>query len=108
MGFLANNDPASSRYAEQTAKTLKEAGFTFNLIKVDKGQLESSIQKANLDSDINGIMVYYPVFGDHIDTKLKNTVDCFKDIEGLNHISKKSEQSTVPCTPLAVIKVKHY
>ncbi|KAI7895386.1 uncharacterized protein EV154DRAFT_542035 [Mucor mucedo] len=108
VGFLANEDPASKKYAEQTAKTLKETGFDFNLIKVDKGQLESSIQRANLDSDVNGIMVYYPVFGDQIDTKLKNTVDSFKDIEGLRHVSAKKERNTVPCTPLAVIKILEF
>lgn len=109
VGFLANDDPAAHKYAEQTAKSFKDTGFGFNLIKVDKHQLETSIMKANMDKNVNGIMVYYPVFGDHMDNKLQNTVDHLKDIEGLGHISEKktnhNKRGTIPCTPLAIMKV---
>jgi methylenetetrahydrofolate dehydrogenase (NAD+) len=63
VGFLANNDPAAAKYAEWTEKTCAETGVEFELCKVDKQDLEESIDKANEDKSINGIMVYYPVFG---------------------------------------------
>lgn len=109
MGFLANDDPAANKYAEQTAKAFKDTGFNFNLVKLDKHQLETSILSANIDSSINGIMVYYPVFGNHRDKKLQNTVSRLKDIEGLSQTKVEqtnfNKPGTVPCTSLAVMKV---
>lgn len=64
VGFLANNDPAASKYAEWTAKSCEETGIDFDLRKVDKQELEDKIIEANEDYNVNGIMVYYPVFGD--------------------------------------------
>lgn len=63
MGFLANEDPAAIKYAEWTAKTCAETGVEFELRKVDKQDLEQKIDEANEDTAVNGIMVYYPVFG---------------------------------------------
>lgn len=63
VGFLANEDPAAKKYAEWTAKTCAETGVAFELRKVDKQDLEEKITEANEDKDVNGIMVYYPVFG---------------------------------------------
>jgi 5,10-methylene-tetrahydrofolate dehydrogenase/methenyl tetrahydrofolate cyclohydrolase len=63
VGFLANEDPAAIKYAEWTAKTCAETGVEFELRKVDKQDLEQKIDEANDDKAVNGIMVYYPVFG---------------------------------------------
>lgn len=63
MGFLANEDPAAVKYAEWTAKTCAETGVEFELRVVDKNELEEKITDANQDEAVNGIMVYYPVFG---------------------------------------------
>ena len=63
VGFLANEDPAAIKYAEWTAKTCAETGVEFELRKVDKQDLEQKIDEANDEKAVNGIMVYYPVFG---------------------------------------------
>lgn len=63
VGFLANEDPAAIKYAEWTAKTCAETGVEFELRKVDKQDLEQKIDEANEETAVNGIMVYYPVFG---------------------------------------------
>jgi methylenetetrahydrofolate dehydrogenase (NAD+) len=63
VGFLANEDPAAMKYAEWTAKTCAETGVDFELRKVSKMDLEEKITEANEDKSVNGIMVYYPVFG---------------------------------------------
>jgi methylenetetrahydrofolate dehydrogenase (NAD+) len=65
VGFLSNEEPASIKYAEWTSKTCDETGVDFQLVKVPKEDLEKSILKANKDSSVNGIMVYYPVFNTH-------------------------------------------
>ncbi|CEP13332.1 hypothetical protein [Parasitella parasitica] len=121
VGFLANNDPAAKKYAEWTAKSCSETGVNFNLIKVDKDELEKSIVEANSDKSINGIMVYYPIFGNHLDLYLQNRVSPLKDVEGLGNMAVRnvyqnkrfmddgnSMKSIIPCTPLAIIKILEF
>lgn len=122
VGFLANQDPAAKKYAEWTARSCRHAGINFKLEHVDKLDLEKSILRANTDSSVNGIMVYYPVFGDHQDLYLQNRVDHLKDVEGLGQTAirsvyqnkslidnnGKAKKTNIPCTPLAIIKVEHF
>jgi methylenetetrahydrofolate dehydrogenase (NAD+) len=120
VGFLANEDPASKKYAEWTAKSCQETGVDFHLKQVKKNELEKVIKEANLDRNVNGIMVYYPVFKNHLDIYLQNQVHQLKDVEGLGNTAmqslyhnkrymgsdKKSMKSMIPCTPLAIVKVR--
>lgn len=119
MGFLANEDPAAIKYADWTAKTCAETGVDFELRKATKLELEEKITEANEDKSVNGIMVYYPVFGGKQDLYLQSCVSELKDVEGLCHkfvhnvyhnIRFMDETETmkciIPCTPLACVKVK--
>ncbi|KAI9275912.1 hypothetical protein BDA99DRAFT_431481, partial [Phascolomyces articulosus] len=121
VGFLANDDPAAKKYAEWTAKTCAETGCGFELRKVDKQDLEEKITEANEDKAVNGIMVYYPVFGGKQDAYLQNCVSELKDVEGLCHkfvhnvyhnVRFMDEEETmkciIPCTPLAIVKILEY
>ncbi|KAI9491291.1 hypothetical protein BDB00DRAFT_833832 [Zychaea mexicana] len=121
VGFLANDDPAAKKYAEWTAKTCAETGCGFELRKVDKQELEEKITEANEDKAVNGIMVYYPVFGGKQDAYLQSCVSELKDVEGLCHkfvfnvyhnVRYMDEQETmkciIPCTPLAIVKILEY
>lgn len=45
----------------------------------------TSSQQANDDPDVNGIMVYYPIYGGRQDQYLQSVVSSSKDVEGLNH-----------------------
>lgn len=125
IGFLANGDPAARKYAEWTAKAFQADNLRFELREVDEFDLERELEKANCDPEVNGIMIYYPVFGQRPsfhggshDDYLRDTVSCHKDVEGLNHyyraalyknqryVDKESTKKCVlPCTPLAVVKV---
>ncbi|KAI8854667.1 hypothetical protein BC829DRAFT_379389 [Chytridium lagenaria] len=111
--FLANDDPAAKKYAEWTGKTCEECG-----IRID---LEDKLVEANQDEAVNGIMIYYPVFGDAQDQYLQNSISVQKDVEGLCHtyrysmyhnvryLDKENKQKCIiPCTPLAVIKILEY
>jgi len=64
VGFLANADPAAKMYADFTKKTSLDSGFRFETRELDKEDLEDAIMEANEDKDVDGIMVYFPVFGD--------------------------------------------
>ncbi|KAI9658535.1 MAG: hypothetical protein M1829_006761 [Trizodia sp. TS-e1964] len=121
VGFLANNDPAARMYADWTAKTCKENGFLFDLREVDREEVETYILTANGDPHVDGIIVYYPIFGTRQDQYLQQITDCAKDVEGLSHRylfnmyqnirfldAQKSQKSILPCTPLAIIKILEY
>ncbi|KFY74513.1 hypothetical protein V499_05468 [Pseudogymnoascus sp. VKM F-103] len=118
IGLLANDDPAAKMYADWSSKTCIENGFSFDLQTVTKDTLEDAIQSANADPSINGILVYYPVFGPTQDRYIQQLVALDKDVEGLAHRyvfnlyqnirfldPAKTLKSILPCTPLAAVKV---
>ncbi|KAK8168467.1 hypothetical protein IWX90DRAFT_108722 [Phyllosticta citrichinensis] len=118
VGFLASSDPASRVYADFTGKTARENGFQYELREVNREDLEDAILHANADAKVDGIMVYYPIFGARQDQYLQQVVDVNKDVEGLTHkyVSNMYRnvrflddaqqcKSILPCTPLAVVKI---
>ncbi|ODV95566.1 hypothetical protein PACTADRAFT_50268 [Pachysolen tannophilus NRRL Y-2460] len=122
VGFLANQDPSAKMYAEWTGKTSRSLGFEYELVEVEKENLEEEIYKANANDDINGIIVYFPVYNNRQDQYLQQCVSIEKDVEGLNftYISNmyhnirfldddlKQKKSILPCTPLAIVKILEY
>lgn len=122
VGFLANKDPAAEMYAAWTEKTCVSMGFRFELRRIeDRDFLEEAIIDANEDDGVDGIMIYFPVFGNAQDQYLQQVVSREKDVEGLNHVyyqnmyhniryldSNKQLKSILPCTPLAVVKILEY
>lgn len=121
VGFLANSDPAARMYAEWTAKTSESAGFTYELRVVDKEDLEEALIAANEDDAVDGIMVYFPVFGGGQDQYLQQVLSPEKDVEGLSHLyiqnmyhnirfldKAETQKSILPCTPLATVKILEF
>lgn len=97
------------------------SGIKFELREVDREGLESRIITANEDDRVNGIIVYYPIFGNRQDQYLQQIIDLSKDVEGLSHryifklyhnerfLDKEmAQKSLLPCTPLAVLKILDY
>lgn len=122
VGFLANDDPAAEMYASWTKKTSESMGFRYELRRIaDRDFLEEAIIEANRDDTVDGIMVYYPVFGNAQDQYLQQVVAREKDVEGLNHVyyqnmyhnvryldQSKQLKSILPCTPLAIVKILEF
>jgi methylenetetrahydrofolate dehydrogenase (NAD+) len=91
----------------------------FTLRNVDREALEDEIRDANQDDQIDGMMVYYPVYDSMRDRTLQWTVSLYKDVEGLSPqlISnmyqnirfldppENTRKSILPCTPLAIVKI---
>ncbi|CAI2174278.1 9938_t:CDS:2 [Funneliformis geosporum] len=107
VGFLANQDPSAVKYAESTSKTCEETGVVFELRKCNREELEDQIVEANEDDNIHGIMVYYPVFGDHVEGL------CHKYIYNMYHNVRfldreETKKCIIPCTPLAIVKVLEF
>ncbi|ODQ67422.1 tetrahydrofolate dehydrogenase/cyclohydrolase [Nadsonia fulvescens var. elongata DSM 6958] len=122
VGFLANDDPAARMYADWSGKTCSEIGFDYELRVVDKDVLEEAIVDANEDDNVDGIMIYFPVFGGGQDQYLQQVLSKDKDVEGLSHLyvqnlyhntryldpETKMQKSILPCTPLANVKILEY
>lgn len=122
VGFLANQDFAAEMYARWTGKTAESLGVRFELRKFDdKDRLEEGILTANDDDQVDGIIIYFPVFGNAQDQYLQQIVSPEKDVEGLNHLyyqnmyhniryldEEKQLKSILPCTPLAIVKILEY
>lgn len=94
------------------------SGFKFELREVDREDLESSILTANHDANIDGIIVYYPIYNNRQDQYLQQVTADSKDVEGLSHRyifklyhnerfldERQTQKSLLPCTPLAVLKI---
>lgn len=121
VGFLANADPAARMYANWTKKTCSESGFSYDLREVDRDKLEDQLIAANEDEAVDGIIVYYPIYGNRQDQYVQQILDVDKDVEGLNHRyifnmyqnirfldEQQLKKSILPCTPLAIIKILEY
>ncbi|KZT62794.1 NAD(P)-binding protein [Calocera cornea HHB12733] len=138
VGVLSTAGEPSRKYAEFTRKMCEEFGVEYLLKEVGgaggdeslNGEgAEEAIIEANEDEAVDGIMVYYPIFGGGQDQYLQQVVSPLKDVEGLNfkfhynlyHKWPTAAASTaddtpppghvksiLPCTPLAVVKCLEY
>ncbi|KAI0047344.1 Aminoacid dehydrogenase-like protein [Auriscalpium vulgare] len=94
VGILSTASAPSRSYAEFTRKqcdalgvrfVLKEVGAAVSGVDgVDGDGVEEAIIEANDDAEVDGIMVYYPIFGGQQDHYLQQVVSPLKDVEGLN------------------------
>ncbi|CAO1625332.1 unnamed protein product [Sympodiomycopsis kandeliae] len=105
VGILAIPSPPSIAYAEWTKKACESVGMEFEIWRTWDQKPESNtdadekefasrvgleddvedlIIAANADESIDGIMVYFPVFGGRQDTYLSQIIKPSKDVEGLN------------------------
>uniref|UniRef100_D8PQY8 Methylenetetrahydrofolate dehydrogenase n=1 Tax=Schizophyllum commune (strain H4-8 / FGSC 9210) TaxID=578458 RepID=D8PQY8_SCHCM len=124
VGILATAAAPSRFYADFTRKQCEDLGFQFELrttgaakdAALAEGEgVEEAIIEANEDEGVDGIMVYFPIFGSQQDHYLQQVVSPLKDVEGLHfkfHYNLYHKytpppgtfKSIIPCTPLAVVK----
>ncbi|ESK95099.1 methylenetetrahydrofolate dehydrogenase [Moniliophthora roreri MCA 2997] len=93
IGILATSSEPSRMYSEFTRKQCEALGFEYVLKKTGaalssdlaEGEgVEEAIVEANEDERIDGIMVYFPIFGVQQDHYLQQIVSPLKDVEGLH------------------------
>ena len=104
------NDEASKVYVKQKEKLATEMGYKF-IHKVFDENVEQSkliryIKRLNKDDSIDGILVQMPL-PKHLDSSLiQNTIDSYKDVDGLTFINAgrlvQGMPSLVPCTPKGI------
>ena len=121
VGIIANKDEAAVMYARWTERACARDGIQYELRQVERVDLEDAVIEANEDPAVNGIIVYYPVFGGPIDDYLRDVISLEKDVEGLNHRYRYSlyhnirvlsdlgnRKAILPCTPLAILKILNH
>ncbi|KZT24556.1 NAD(P)-binding protein [Neolentinus lepideus HHB14362 ss-1] len=99
VGILSTSHSPSRYYAEFTRKqcealgvnfVLKETGAALNKDRPESAKLaegegvEEAIIEANDDDSVDGVMVYFPIFGAQQDQYLQQVVSPLKDVEGLH------------------------
>lgn len=119
VGFIATDDVPSLSYARITRQKFTQVGITYDLIQIERLDLEQAIMEANSDESIHGIFIYFPVFHSQQDSYLRNLVDYRKDVEAGSHYwvrklyandrfaiaGDSTRKALLPCTPLAIIKM---
>lgn len=104
-------DEASKVYVHQKEKLAQELGYQFvhKLFREDIKQdtLIRYIKKLNKDDSIDGILVQMPL-PTHLDSSLiQNTIDSYKDVDGLTFINAgrlvQGMPALIPCTPKGIV-----
>ena len=107
------NDPASEIYVRSKAKKAEELGlrgdqriFPETLSEAD---LLAEVRRLNSDDSVDGILVQLPL-PKHIDaTKVIDTIDPAKDVDGFTAVNvgklHLGRPTLVPCTPAGVMRL---
>jgi methylenetetrahydrofolate dehydrogenase (NADP+)/methenyltetrahydrofolate cyclohydrolase len=115
--ILVGEDGASQTYVAAKAKDCEEVGFDSTVLRFDasisEAELLVEVQKINDNADIDGLIVQLPL-PKHIDTtKVTQTIDWRKDVDGFHPMNVGLMFKGLPCylpaTPMGVIKLlEHY
>jgi methylenetetrahydrofolate dehydrogenase (NADP+) / methenyltetrahydrofolate cyclohydrolase len=119
LGILAPSagDAASLVYAKALKKACDLVGFELYAVKNELEEIKATIRRANDDSSVHGIFVFYPIFKGEKDKMLRNAIDPSKDVEGLSsywwnklysnerYLDKEQKKKAIlPCTSLGILK----
>ena len=117
-GFLVEGHGPSATYAEYTRRGCEDVGVRFDLRVKKPSEMEQAVRAAGSDTDVHGMLIYYPVNGHESDRWLREIVDPRKDVEGLHSFwahclyenrrfidAARTKRAILPCTPLAILKL---
>lgn len=101
VAILVGDDGASETYVNSKAKNCAEVGFTSSVIRLPKVTTEefllNKIIEINNDDNIDGLIVQLPL-PDHISvTKVVETIDYKKDVDGFHPINIGRMNKNLPC-----------
>jgi methylenetetrahydrofolate dehydrogenase (NADP+)/methenyltetrahydrofolate cyclohydrolase len=115
--ILVGSDGASQTYVAAKEKDCKEVGFDSTVLRFDESiseaDLLAEVEKINNNDNIDGLIVQLPL-PKHIDTtKVTQTIDWRKDVDGFHPMNVGLMFKGLPCylpaTPMGVIKLlEHY
>jgi len=111
--ILIGNDPASMVYVKKKAEACKEVGI-YSVVhempeNIKEEAILNTIKLMNENSNINGILVQLPLPKHINQTKILETIDPKKDVDGFHPFNMGrlvlGLNGFVPCTPLGVMKM---
>ena len=89
--ILVGNDGASETYVAHKVKDCEQVGFKSTLVRFDASVSEETvineIKRINADKDIDGLIVQLPVPKHISETKIIETIDPTKDVDGFHPIN---------------------
>ncbi len=111
--IMIGDDPASQVYVKKKAEACKEVGIYSIVHEMPKNIKEEAIidtiKLMNENQNINGILVQLPLPSDVNQTKILESIDPKKDVDGFHPYNmgrlSLNLDSFVPCTPLGVMKI---
>jgi 5,10-methylene-tetrahydrofolate dehydrogenase/methenyl tetrahydrofolate cyclohydrolase len=121
IGLLSQDDGPAATYARYAVAGAQQVGIRMDVRHVAPGAVHHAIAEANVDPDVDGIFLYYPLVDRDEDRWLRELVDPRKDIEGMHSFwsrllyenrryvdDEQAMQAVLPCTPLAILKLLHH
>ena len=118
VGLLGQEEGPAATYARYAQRGCESVGIELDVRHVLPADVEAAIAEANIDAEVDGIFLYYPLTDHSGDRWLRELVDPRKDVEGLHSFwSRLLYENTrfvdpdhlaraiLPCTPLAILKL---
>jgi methylenetetrahydrofolate dehydrogenase (NADP+)/methenyltetrahydrofolate cyclohydrolase len=115
--IIVGNDGASETYVGSKVKTSAEIGFGSTLIRLESDVAEESllqeISKLNRNDEIDGILVQLPLPKHISESRVIETIDPAKDVDGFHPINAgklvQGLDSFVPATPYGImLMLEHF
>ena len=115
--ILIGTNGASETYVANKVKTCEEIGFKSTLLRFDENVKEQllldTIQKLNVDDEVDGILVQLPLPKHISEEKVINTINPSKDVDGFHPSSigklVQGLPTFIPATPYGImLMLKHY
>jgi len=115
--ILIGTNGASETYVAKKVKTCEEIGFKSTLLRFDENVKEQllldTIQKLNVDDEVDGILVQLPLPKHISEEKVINTINPSKDVDGFHPSSigklVQGLPTFIPATPYGImLMLEHY
>ena len=115
--ILVGENPASEAYVGSKVRTCEQIGFDSTLLRLDATVSEENlldhIRSFNSNEDIDGILVQLPLPAHISESKVINTIDPNKDVDGFHPISLGrmvlGEPTFISATPNGIMMLlAHY
>jgi methylenetetrahydrofolate dehydrogenase (NADP+)/methenyltetrahydrofolate cyclohydrolase len=118
LGLLGHEEGPAATYARYARRGCEAVGIELEVRHVAPDEVEATIAAANVDPEVDGIFLYYPLTDRTGDRWLRELVDPRKDVEGLHSFwsrllyenqrfldDEHDVRAILPCTPLAILKL---
>lgn len=107
------DDAASEVYVKNKKKACEYVGMSFIHLDyascVKEEVVIKKIKQLNKDKSINGIIVQLPIPDNFNVSKIINTIDSSKDVDGLTNTQAgkliQNEKCLIPCTPKGIMEI---